>query len=81
MTKLLSPRDILANISSIEYEARDMVRNLLIDGHGGKKPLDPTPYAYRAVLNNIFQRAYGVRTNETDTAVVAEVHRISLEFM
>ena len=78
---MLSPRDVLANIGFVEFEARDMICNLLIDGKGGKRPLDPTPYAYRAVLNNILQRIYGVRTEATDAVIVAEVHRMSLEFM
>ena len=81
MTKMLSPRDVLANIRFVEFEAQDMVRSLLVDGQGGERSLDPTPYAYRAVLNNILQRIYGTRTEATDTAIVAEVHRMSLEFM
>ena len=58
-----------------------MIRALLVYGHGEAKSIDPTPYAYRAVLNNMLRTLYGTRAAPEDKTIVSEVYRISLEFM
>ena len=80
-TRPLISRAVATYQAQLELEAREMVRDLLIDGEAGSQPVDPCPYMSRSSLNHILMLVYGFRTESLDDPIVAESLRISREFM
>ena len=79
--KILTSRAVSTYGPAIEFEAREMIRTLLVDGMAGATAINPQPYASRFALNNILMAIYGIRTESMSDPVVTEVLRISREFM
>ena len=78
---MLTARAVATLGQAMEFEAREMIRDLFVDGKAGASAINPSPYASRAALNNILMLIYGTRTDSMADPVVWEVLRISREFM
>ncbi|PIL32446.1 cytochrome P450 [Ganoderma sinense ZZ0214-1] len=75
-------RHIVAKILTAQFEAKEMIRSLLIDGKAGAAAINPQPYASCFALNNILTVIYGIRAESTvSDPVVKEALRISREFI
>ena len=79
--KILTTQAVATYAPAIEFEAKEMIYNLFVDGKAGAAAINPQPYASRSSLNNILMVVYGVRTESMSDPVVKEVLRISREFM
>ena len=79
--KILTTQAVATYTPAIEFEAKEMIYNLFVDGKAGAAAINPQPYASRSSLNNILMVVYGVRTESMSDPVVKEVLRISREFM
>ena len=78
---MLTAQAVATHGQAIELEAREMIRDLFVDGKAGLRAINPSPYASRAALNNVLTLIYGMRTELMADPVVWEVLRISREFM
>ena len=78
---MLTAQAVATHGQAIELEAREMIRDLFVDGKAGLRAINPSPYASRAALNNVLTLIYGIRTESMADLVVWEVLRISREFM
>ncbi|KAI0364881.1 cytochrome P450 [Pilatotrama ljubarskyi] len=80
-TKMLAARAVATYSLALEVEAKAMIRDLLQDSKAGALPINPSAYASHAALNNILVLIYGIRTDSLRDPIVAEVLRMSREFM
>ncbi|KAI0686613.1 cytochrome P450 [Earliella scabrosa] len=79
--RLLIPRAVATYSTQLEFEARDMVRQLLVDGKASTSAINPRPYLSSCALNHMLPLTFGFRTERFDEPVVAEPLRISRIFI
>ena len=65
----------------LEYEAKEMIRDLYIRSKAGALPINPQRFASRVSLNNVLIIAFGFRTESLDDQLVSDALEISREFM
>ncbi|PIL23591.1 cytochrome P450 [Ganoderma sinense ZZ0214-1] len=80
--KILTARAVATYTPAIEFEAKEMIRTLLVDGKAGAAAINPQPYASRFALNNNGHlrhphRIHGVRPSRQGGATyLARVHQL-----
>lgn len=65
----------------LDREATDMIVALYDASDGGKRLVNPQPYAGRCSLNNMLTIVFGIRTNSVHHPMVSTALRLSREFM
>ncbi|TBU26661.1 hypothetical protein BD311DRAFT_808267 [Dichomitus squalens] len=62
-------------------EAKEVIRNLLVDGKAGANAINPSPYASRSALNIFLLLISSIGTESMSDPVMSEVLRIERQFM